>query len=309
MTKLQETLDCPFKTNDPEHLVQLSCGRHFADPTQWQKHKEQQGSDEPPCPYCMQPVTEVGSPLPMRIINKYIQDIKSRCTELDEVVKRNQDATNLIAYSSSQPQTITRIPNNQDCWHSSNSSKNAVPDNIEGAVWQDNEGVGTSSNLAIPIVDMAVRTPDHEERSAWPDDKSPYPPLPLEIPDPIEHNYDLYNSLDEFNDAHTRVWVERRKEIRKARNQSHYPITPVESQDSNSFDLSRKSMEITPQEPTRKSRVSEPPPVSTSNANGIIPQARTFGRCAHFALDLLIFIVVGYKIRIEGWRASTSMME
>jgi hypothetical protein len=313
MTKLQGTLDCPFKTNDPEYLVQLSCGRHFADLSQWQKHKEEQGSDEPPCPYCKQPVTEVESPLPMRIINQYIQDIKSRCTELDEVLKRNRDAANLIAYSSSQPQTIPRIPNNQDSWYSPSASENVVSDKIERS-WKCNKEVEPASNLAIPSVDIAVWTPDQEERSEWPYDN--YQPLPLEIPDPAENNYDLYSSLDELNDAHNRVWKETR-EIRQARNQSHDPITPVEAGDKNSFDLNipnthtaRKSTETIPQEPTRKPRAtSEPPPLSTSNVGGISPKARTFGRCTHFALNVLIFVVVGYKIQIEGWRASTSMME
>jgi len=285
MTKLQETLDCPFKTNDPEYLVQLSCGRHFADPNEWKKHKEQQGLDEPPCPYCKQPVTDVGSPLPMRIINQYIQNIKSQCTKLDEVLKRNQDAANLNSYSRSQPQTISKIPNNQDFSHPPNPGENVTEEAIDRPGWQEDEQAGTNSNRAISSVNITVWTPGLEEIATWPGDENRYLPLPLEIPDPMENSYDLYDSFDEINDAHIRAWGE----MKENRNKSPIPVSPVKSGNDSSLNLSipnthtvlRTSTERARPEPERKSRVVSEPPISPNSSVGRIrPKERMFGRCA-----------------------------
>src|SRR5271169_3017567 len=106
MTKFEETLDCPFKTEDsPEYLSQLSCG-HFASTTMWKKYKEEQVPQRVLCPQCREPTTEIGHHLPMTVINQFIQDIRTECNTLNELLERNQDAANMIAFS--RPEFIVK---------------------------------------------------------------------------------------------------------------------------------------------------------------------------------------------------------
>src|SRR5437762_122415 len=124
MAKFQEALDCPFKTEDsPEYLSQLSCG-HFASTKEWHKYKEQHEANQRiPCPQCREPTNEIGHTLSMTVINQFIQDIKVECTALNELLERNQDAANIVAFSRSEL-TFNRAESCQDSTHSETSRSN-----------------------------------------------------------------------------------------------------------------------------------------------------------------------------------------
>ena len=213
MTQLQETLVCPFQMEEnPEYLLELSCN-HFTSATQWREWKGKNIEGEVPlCPLCRESVTEVGHALPMRKINQFIGDIKDQCATLNELLQRNQDMANMVAYSSHGGRNSMRTrESNQDSfyyrWPNFENDHDICPTRtmtMEEIIDRKLDPFPLRRSETPCLQEDLFSTISVDDLDAWPDEKFTPSTLPTPIDD--DNNYNYYNFERVMN--HEKVWQE-----------------------------------------------------------------------------------------------------
>ena len=89
LNDLEETLVCPFGTEEKPDISMLSCG-HLASLGAWRTYESINHGRNLLCPVCQLPVEDISKPLPMGKIGDIVRGIREECRGLNDLLHWNQ---------------------------------------------------------------------------------------------------------------------------------------------------------------------------------------------------------------------------
>jgi hypothetical protein len=154
LNDLEETLVCPFSTEEEPDLSMLSCG-HLASLGAWRTYESINHGRNLLCPVCQLPVEDISKPLPMGKIGDTVRRIREECRGLNDLLNWNQGVMRVNQREVSALQETMGINLHEQVVPGCQNTKSEVsargpPDEMSSHSWPPDLTTSTEGSIGLP---------------------------------------------------------------------------------------------------------------------------------------------------------------